>query len=238
MKIVLLYLRILERVEPSLPVFVPYEWAEARFLASYKAFRPTQDHELLVVNCSKAPDLRAWDGVVTRYASYCGFGSDCGTFQSVGSTLDSDLVVCFNTIAYLWTPNWLDPFIQAREQFGPGVYGPTGSYEQNPHLRTPCIAFSPEVIRKYPILIDTREKAGWFEHGPNNFSLWAHRSGIPARMVTTGGSYSLQHWRHPENIFRRGDQSNCLVRDRHTDIYDASPPGVREQLARSANGRR
>lgn len=236
MKIVLLYLRILERVEPTLPVFVPYDWAANRFLESYKRFRPSVPHELVVVNCSKTPSFIPWDSTVSSYTTYCGTGSDCGTFQSVGRQLTCDLMVCFNTVAYLWRKDWLEPFIKAWTEFGPGVYGPTGSYENNPHLRTPCIAFCPGVIKRYPIEIDTREKAGWFEHGSANLSLWAHNQGIPSRMVTADASYPIQEWRTPENIFRRGDQSNCLVRDRHTDIYDAATPSYKQQLARSADG--
>lgn len=238
MKVIVLYLRILERVEPSLPVWISYEVGERRFLQSYKLFRPDMPHELLVINCCKANDLRPWDDVVTRYGWYGGFGSDCGTFQAIGQALDCELVVCFNSLAYLWRPGWLEPLANARHRHGPGVYGPTASYEVNPHLRTPCIAFDPMVLRNYPILIDTREKAAWFEHGPENVSLWAHRQGLPSLMVTDSGEYPMNQWRSPANIFRRGNQSACLVRDRHLDIYDSSTPAYRTALERSADGKK
>jgi len=237
MKISLLYIRILERVQPELPVFFSYQIAENRFLNSYKHFKPKIPHKLVVVNCATKPINADWDSCVSEYTTYCGLGSDCGTFQAVGSQLDCDLVICFNTIAYLWAHNWIDPFIAAAEKYGAGVYGPTASFESFPHLRTPCISFNPKIIGEYPMKVDTREKAALFEHGVSNFSLWAEYAGYPVRMVTPMGSFTRKMWRTPDNIFRRGTQSNCVVWDRHTDLYFSASNADKVNLERSADGK-
>lgn len=235
MNVIVMYLRILERVQPDLPVPMSYQAGEERFLARYKQFKPQTPHRLLVVNCAPIPRLDKWDDVITDYAAYTGFGSDCGTYQHVGRELDCDLVVAFNTLAYPWRDGWLEPLVRCREQYGPGVYGPTASYEGHAHLRTPCIAFSPDAIKVYPYVTDTRDKAVQFESGPMNFSLWAYLSGMACRMVTPQGSYEMCDWRTPDNIFRRGDQSNTLVRDRHFDVYDAANPTEKRRLEYEAD---
>lgn len=237
MKILLLYLRVISRAEPTLPMHFDYKVAEDRWLRSYKQFRPSIPHDLLVVNCGVKAHPEPWDDVVTHYAYYDELGSDNGTYQAVSTRLgmDYDFILCFNTIAYFWRDGWLEPFVKTIEHYGPGVYSPTASYENNPHLRTPCIGFHPKLMKEYPHIIDTRSKAVQFESGPDNFSLWYERRGYPVRMVTATESYGMKHWRDPPNIFRRGDQSNCLVWDRHTDLYQNADAETKFALERAAN---
>lgn len=236
MKIVLVYLRIVSRVEPTLPMIYDYSKGEQRFLNTYKKFRPTIPHDLVVVNCGPHSGFIPWDNLVTTYAYYDGLGSDCGTYQFVAKAFDCDLMICCNTIAHFWRPGWMEPFANAYALHGPGVYGATASYENNPHLRTPCIAFTPSVMRKYPHQCNTRQEAFYFESGPNNFSLWAHKTGMPALLVLEKGVRGLADWRKDENIFRRGDQSNCLVWDRHTEVWAKADKNYRYLLTRSADG--
>ena len=46
--------------------------------------------------------------------------------------------------------------------------------------------------------------------------------GLGCWVVTWDGVYGESEWRIPENIFRRGDQSNSLLFDRHFDLYEAT----------------
>jgi hypothetical protein len=56
-------------------------------------------------------------------------------------------------------------------------------------------------------------------------------------MVTWDGEWRRKDWRTPQNIFRRGDQSNLLVCDHHTEIYTAlTDPVAIRQHQNLANG--
>lgn len=235
MNVALLYLRILKKFDPNHPEHKSYEESSERFLKTYQGLKPSIPHRLVVVNCGQDGHDGMFDGVATDYKFYSGGGYDCGTYQAIGSRLDSDLVVGLNTHAYFWKYGWLERFIMASENNGPGVYGATASYELHPHLRTPCIAFSPQVMVRYPSRVNSREQAAWFESGPNNFSLWALKNKYPALLVTADGVLEMKDWRKPDSIFRRGDQSNCLVKDRHTDIFDAETTQERAVLAARAD---
>jgi hypothetical protein len=236
MKVAVLYLRVMRRADPSLPMPFPYEVGHARFLDTYKKFTPKCPHDLIIVNCGITKDVSPFDDLANKYCYYDGIGSDCGTYQSVVSTLDYDLVLCLNSITYFWRPGWLEPFIEAASKLGPGVYGASGSYENNPHLRTPAIACSPSVIAKYPVFVNSRQEAIEFESGTRNFSLWAECSGYPSVMVASDGIYRREDWRMPANIFRRGDQSNVLIWDRHTDLYMNADSATKQSLEAAANG--
>lgn len=224
MNVALLYTRILKKFDEAFPEHKSYAESSRRFLATYQKFKPQIPHRVVIVNCGQSEHDGMFDCIATDYRTYNGGGYDCGTYQEVGSTLDSDLVVGLNTHTHFWRSDWLEKIVRAAMDHGSGVYGVTASYEQHPHLRTPCIAFNPKVIREYPSLVNSREKAAWFEAGPNNFSLWAEKQHYASLLVAADGVYSRDDWRTPRNIFRRGNQSNCLVRDRHTDLYDVATP--------------
>lgn len=238
MKIVIAYTRVLGKAcdlaNPPEYYIAPTE----RFLKSWEQFKPTVPHEFVVVNCNPGKTDSMFDHVANRYIEYYGGGWDCGTYQFIANCVHADLVVCFNAFSFLWQHGWLEPIIYAAQQNGAGVYGPTASYESNPHIRTPCIAFTPALMREYPHLANNRFTAVQFESGPDNFSLWAHKNGYPTLLVTKEGSYALDDWRKPANIFRRGDQSNVLVWDRHTEIYRNASPEEKRKLENDADTRR
>lgn len=236
MKLAVLYVRVLVRVNPSAPMHFPYDKAHTRFLETYKQFRPKTPHDLIVVNCGQHDSFTPFDDVVNTYLYYDGHGWDCGTYQAVVPALEYDLVLCLNTIAYFWRDGWLEPFAAAFEQHGPGVYGATGSYESHPHLRTPSIAVSPKLLREYPLLVTSRTACVQFESGPTNFTLWAENAGYPTMMVAADGVYKREDWRKPGNVFRRGDQSNCLIWDRHTLLWAEADTALKDRLTRAADG--
>ena len=96
------------------------------------------------------------------------------------------------------------------------------------------------VINGYPKEVKDREDTyrfevfGWPDRTPN-FTLWAGLNGFPVKLVTWDGVYDLADWRKPTNIFRRGDQSNLIVKDRHCDAYDAAEN--KDELERMADGK-
>lgn len=235
MKVVLLYIRVIKKHDPNYTEPTSYERSAKRFLTTYRHYKPKIPHELLVVNCGSDTHDGMFDEVATRYETDFSGGFDCGTYQAVGGKQDCDLVFGLNTHTYFWMDGWLEPFVDIAKECGKGVYGVSASYEQHPHLRTPAIAFSPEVMRKYPTLVTNREQAAHFEAGPDNFSLWADREGFPSCLVTRLGSFCMEAWRNVPNGFRRGDQSNCYVWDRHTDLYKHAKQGEKYRLERKAD---
>lgn len=234
MKIAVLYLKIVKRIE-TFPIATPYEVGHKRFFDGYREFKPVIPHDMIVVRCGGTEGATDFDSIATHYMRFDGWGSDCAAYQQVVSVLDYDLVFCFNTLAYPWRHGWLEPFAEAMTRHGKGVYGATASYEVHPHLRTPAIAFSPDVLREYPFPTINRADSNRFEASKNSISAWAERKGYSVILVSANGRYFRNAWRKGENIFRRGDQSNCLVRDRHLDIYDSAGPEEKLELAAAAD---
>lgn len=232
--VAILYLKIVRRIE-KFAISTPYQVGHQRFLNAYREFKPTIPHDLIIVRCGSTEGASDFDSVATHYLRFDGFGSDCAAYQSVVSILDYDLVLCMNTLAYPWRYEWLQPFVEAFKVHGKGVYGATASYENHPHLRTPAIAFHPDVIREYPFRTINREDSVRFESGSNSITAWAERAGYPCILVSADGRYYKPNWRTPENIFRRGDQSNCLIRDRHTDLYRDADPNTKKHLEHAAD---
>jgi hypothetical protein len=235
--IVILYTNVVSRSEPEAPSPSYYASPTQRFFETYQKFKPTIPHRLGVINCGKITDDSFQMKPADDQYFYAGTGWDVGAYQEVSRTLDCDLVVCFNSFVYFWRPGWLEPVVEAYAKHGSGVYGFSASYENSPHLRSQSICYGPEVMRGYPHLISSRRKTIEWESQCLNFSMWALVSMIPVILVTANEQCRIQHWRTPPNIFRRGDQSNCLVWDRHTDIYANASPAEKLELERCANGK-
>lgn len=234
MKIAVLYLKITRRIE-TYPIATPYEVGHKRFYNGYREFKPVIPHDLIIVRCGATEGATDFDSIATHYLRFDGWGSDCAAYQAVVRILDYDLVLCLNTLAYPWRHNWLEPFAAALNHYGKGVYGATASYEVTPHLRTPAIAFHPDVVREYPFTTTNRGDSVAFESSENSITSWAERHGYTTLLVSGDGWYLKPDWRKPQNIFRRGDQSNCLIKDRHTDLYDKASPEEKAALARAAD---
>jgi hypothetical protein len=240
MKIVLAYL---------IPVgeWDTYGPGAKRFAETYKQFPPQIEHELVVVTCN-GPATTAlsafFKGITARFESYYGRGRDVGAAQSVVQKMDADFVVFANADVHFYREGWLRRFAEARMEHGDGLYGATGSFESypyvpgnlNPHIRTSFYGCNPETFRQYPFKIDSRDKCFKFESGEWKFMQWVEDRGEPCLMVTWDGCYAKQDFRKPPNVFRKGDQSNLLIHDRHTKIYEQADPRRRRELEISANG--
>ncbi len=234
MKVAVLYLKIVKRIE-DYPIMTPYDVGHKRFFDGYCRFKPTIPHDLIVVRCGGTEKASDFDAITTHYLRFDGLGSDCAAYQSVVRVLDYDLVLCLNTLAYPWRLRWLEPFVEAVEVHGKGIYGATASYERKPHLRTPSIAICPDVLREYPFSTTNRSDSVEFESGGNSITAWADRTGYPVILVASDGRYYRVNWRVGKNIFRSGDQTNCLIWDRHTDLYRDAPDVEKRQLKHDAD---
>lgn len=218
-----------------------YSQPAKRWLESYLKFKPNIPHEVVVVNRYKDSQDALFDEVASRYVRYDGMGWDCGTWQFAGRNIEADLLVCFNTRTYITGNGWLDRFVDCVSENGKGVYGPMSSLEVAPHIRTPCMIFQPDIINGYPGIVNDRQNTYQFESmgfgNIPNFTLWCRQQGFKTMLITWDGCYDLNEWRNPPNIFRRGDQSNCIVKDGHADLYDNSTPEYKAMLAKMADGK-
>jgi len=237
MRVALCYPYIYSKEEELLPTI-------ERFFDSGIDYPPGADHDL-VLELSEAP-LRVWsiwdgDGLRApnvKIVRYYGGGRDIGAHQHAANSLapEIDFAVFCSSQVHFHRAGWLARIIEARTKHGPGLYGAMGSFENNPHIRTCFFGCDPLFMRRYPNVINSREKSLEFESGPQNFSLWVDAQGGSVRMVTWSTELQLQHCRDVENGFRIGDQSNCLVWDRHTEIYAKADPELQAGLRRSADG--
>lgn len=215
-----------------------YRHSEQRLLDSYLKFVAGCDHDLVIIDrCGDSPD----DVPQARHMRYDGGGWDCGAWQFAGRSISADLLVCLNSSTCIIGDGWLQRFVEAAEAHGEGLYGPLASYEINPHIRTPCMAFQPHIICQYPAQVMDREDTYRFEvfgfaGTCPNFTMWVRSKGWQTRLVTWDGCYDLPDWRKPDNVFRRGDQSNLIVRDRHADAYEVSDEAGKRTLERLADG--
>ena len=215
-----------------------WRWAE-----SYGCNSAGYDHELVVINrYADGDDM--FESLAPDYLRYDGGGWDCGTWQFAGKTIETDLLVCFNSSTYITGDGWLKRFVEAVEEHGDGLYGPLTSYDVIPHVRTPCMIFQPHIINDYPNEVNTREDTYRFEvfgwpDGCPNFTQWTRAKGYPTMLVTWDGECNLEDWRAARwpNIFRRGDHSNLIVKDRHCEAYEVSDEQGKQTLSKLADGR-
>lgn len=196
----------------------------ARFVASYASFPPGIDHNTVVIAnggqptpymqalCASLPGL--------DWFVHDDSGWDIGGFIAVSRKLTCDFAVWMGGLAWVRRAGWMRRMAQAWTKRGPGCYGSLASYQIRPHLVTSGFWCSPKLVADYPVKVETHAQRGEFEHGQDSISMRAFRRGMPVMLVTWDGEWTMSEWRKPRNIFRRGDQSNCLTYYRHTDLYD------------------
>lgn len=224
-----------------------YGTCATRFADTLQRFPPQIEHELHVVCCNgdATEELRnLFAGIPCRFAEYRGKGRDCGAAQSMARQVDCDFLVCANAGVYFHRAGWLKRFVEARNEHGKGVYGATASFEsfpyvagrRNPHIRTSFFGCNPRTFRDFPCPIDSRDKCLRFECGDWNFTRWCEDRDEPGYLVTWDGCYASGEFRSGANVFRKGDQSNLLIRDRHIDWYQQADVQQQVELETRANG--
>jgi hypothetical protein len=239
MKVGIIYLNILGRADESALPPDHYSPLADRFISTYRQFRGVRPHRLHVVHCGGIPsyeELQKFYEFQGVHSSYFGKGWDIGAHQHASLAYDFDFLICCNSTVYFWREGFIQAMIAAREKYGDGLYGPTASYENAPHIRTCCWAFDPKTFADYPALINDRLKTFRAESGDLCITRWYESIGKPRILVAPDGCYEQADWRKPDNIFRRGTQENCFVRDRHMDNWPNELPERKAQLAGYADG--
>jgi hypothetical protein len=218
------------------------------FAITYRLFPPGIDHDLIVCWNNGTPNVaqkKLFDKIQHSDMFYDGTGLDCGAALFLAERLNHDFVIFCNARVKFWKHDWGKKFVEEREAHGDGLYGASASYEQcplipnvrgiNPHIRTSCFGCNPTILREYPYQITCRRDAYQFEAGAWNFTRWFFDIGLNCWLVTWKDANEKKFWRSPYNIFRRGDQSNMLIKDKHSDIYQHSSLEDKNRLSRAAD---
>lgn len=222
MKIAIIYLHVAGKAKDSAYAPAHYLPWSRRFIESHRRFKGETPSDLWVVTCGGPLDseTKAIFPECDHFLEYRGEGWDIGAHQKALRTIEADFALCLNTGAYFSRPGGIESMMAARVLFGDGIYGATASFENHPHLRTTSWACDPATFRDYPMTVDERLKTFEAESGPNSITEWYASQGKPTMLVLPDGNYTMEAWRTPPNIFRRGDQSNTFIRDRHFDWFD------------------
>lgn len=205
-----------------------------RFADSYRAYPPGCEHST-VIACQN-PNLVLGELFAQTLPDvfkfqHDGSGQDIGAYLAIGRLLtDGGMMVCFGGSAYFQRAGWLARMVEAWKRYGPGMYGATATYEVSPHLNTTAFWCPPRLLASYPVQVETRQQRYDFEHGPHALWKLADRAGLPVKLVTWCGEYDWPDWRKPLNIFRRGDQSNCLACWHHHDKFQAADEPTRAAM--------
>lgn len=195
----------------------------SRFINSYLAFPPGVEHYTTIICNGSAPS----DYQRSQFAQFPDLmfyersneGWDIGGFLEYSKYCGADMMICMGSNTFLNRAGWMKRFVEARQKHGAGLYGAFASYEIRPHLNTTAFCVAPDLLRRCPSKVETKAERYDWEHGPNNFWQMIAKEGLPTKLVLWSGEYDWQDWRKPQNIFRRGNQSNCLCGWRLTQHY-------------------
>ncbi len=201
-----------------------YKQAAKRFAASYKAYPPEYAHRLILINSNGGltDDVAAnFSDIPHEVIVYRGSGWDIGGHHFAAFTLPPDeWIMGLSSWTHFRRPGWLKAFAEAREKFGDGLFGSTSSFEKRPHIRGTGYLIRCGRIHRYPHGCNSREESLTHEAGETSLTDWCINEGYGAWLVTPEKTVPLAESRSLPNIFRRGDQSNIWIYDKHTEVYD------------------
>lgn len=215
-----------------------FEQPITRFISSYVNFPAEIPHELHVICNGAGPDpavLNLFKDLHPVYHVHDNSGWDIGAFLKIAS-VDCDLMLFLGTNTHFKQAGWLRRLMEAYEKFGPGLYGSSVSFEICPHIRTTVFMCNPKLIRDRTWNISRPIDRYKFEAGATSITAVAKRQGLPCILVAWDGFYPEAEWRKAPNTFRKGDQSNCLMFDRHHEVYENSHPQQKRILELIAGG--
>lgn len=217
-----------------------YDKGAKHFAETYVKHPAEYPHELVLVNTHGGLNdtVASYFDTInhTRHDTWTG-GWDIGAHQHFAcSVAPQNWIMCFSSWAHFDRPGWLKAFVDARRQFGEGLYGSTASLENNIHLRGTGFFVRADAIHNCPIGVNSRPESHEWENRSDNFTIWCMKTGIPPRLVAPSGVYEASDFRKPENGFRSGDQSDIWTRDKYTLLYDQASPMERSVLNARSNG--
>lgn len=195
----------------------------ARFLDSYHAFPPGEDHETVIVlnSTKRSCQIECLFSSMPHlyFLEHDNSGFDIGGFQLASRTVPCELMIFFGVSAYFRHPNWLVKITDAFQRCGPAQYGAMGNagdprFGVQPHIRTTAFWLPPILFNRYPIRVNCSQQRHPFEHGPQCLTTWLKGQGIESWVVSAIGEHPLAHCDKFPGGFHRGTQHNLLMGDR------------------------
>lgn len=192
-----------------------------RFCSTLKKFKPQLEFQLaaIAVNREPTPECQQlFEGLEPMWLNYNGVAEDAGAWHQAAQSFGERFLICCTPTVYFYREDWLDKIVQARTEHGPGIYSTSASKERRIHLCGRCFGIDGHFLKTYPVNILNTFRQG-VEIG--YYSLVDHvcSNGGTARAVYGSGSYLRDGWFVHPNTFRKGDQSNLLVYDLHSDMF-------------------
>jgi hypothetical protein len=204
-----------------------------RFAKTFKEHPPEADYELWIT-CAWGEPVdsvrRLFYGTRAIFTTWCEDACDIGAAQRCARIAEDALIVGFPSHAYFHRAGWLKRLVTSRTMFGLGLYGTSASFEIEPHVRTCGYAIDASLLNDYPKPITSRADCTEFEVGQNSITRFVTKQKGAVVVVFWDGTVSLEDAVKYENGFRKGNQEQTLVFDRHTDLYRDASEEERKKL--------
>lgn len=204
-----------------------YESYVMRFLESYHSYPAGHPHQSVVVipkHLHRTETLCLFSVMENLILlEHDNSGWDIGAFQLAAQTFpQADLMLFFGTTTWIKGFGWLRRVVESFEKHGDALYGAMGNRGNTrigvyPHIRTTGFWVRPEHMNQYPVRILRPEQRYPFEHGKDSFTQFMFQSGKRAFVVSWTSEYEMENWDSIPNGYHRGDQTNMLFGDRHSD---------------------
>lgn len=211
------------------------------FADSFKKYPPGIDYELWAMCCWGEPidDVRDWFyGIKTKFLPHYSGCESSVVHRETVEIIDDAFVICFTTRTFFHRAGWLKRLCEAREKYGYGLYGCSTSLEADPHICTRSYALDAQIFRSWPGKITNREDAWILERGDQSLTRWCWSNRLPTVQVLWDSEQANpKDWRKPDNIFRRGNQEQILVWDRHTRVYSEADEEEQKKLEQLTDGK-
>ena len=202
-----------------------YAECATQFGDTYKKFPPGITHNTVIVeNCGNSSESERHlfsELPNVTFMRHDNSGWDIGAYIYASKQLHCDMAVYFGAHAYFHREGWLKRMADVWMKYGPGFYGCTSTYYVRPHFNTTGIWTSPDSVASYPHNVVTIKDRYEFEHGEHACWFLVNQQHKPTMLVTWDGEWNWRDWRKPQNLYNRGDQTNCLVWNKHNDYYKA-----------------
>lgn len=225
---------------PGAPPPLIYKAAAKRFADTYRQFPAGYEHKLYLINSNGGLTEEVasyFDDIPHEVIVYRGSGWDIGGQQYAAFTMPAeDWIMGLSSWTFFREEGWLRHFGQAIETHGDGLYGATTSFEHIPHVRGTAYLVRCGLMHRYPHGINSREDSWKLEADPKtSLTTWILERGLGAWLVTRTEVVPIADSRKPDNVFRRGDQSNILIYDKHTEVFDKAGAWEKKCLADMAD---
>jgi hypothetical protein len=221
------------------------------FVLSYKAFRPGIQHKLFIIfkgfvdSRHLSEGMEVFSSLEFTPVHTDDLSFDIGAYLATAKQIDAERICFLNTSTEIASHNWLAKLSNNLDVKNVGLVGATGSFESlspidqqippfpNIHIRSNAFMIERnhliDILSRYAIR--TKRDAYYVESGPASITRLTLRLGLSALIVGRDGrGYHPESW--PRSwTFRQGDQSNLLVKDNVTRVFEQSTWTERRELS-------